>query len=417
MPTAAIMRGTSAAGSGAHPFNLEVNGTDLIGRVPLESITYDQPGPGSNGSMTFEVTDPTRTLTFAAWDHVRLIEHAAARSVLWGGFVASVSRRPAFGTGRIFTIECVGYGVLLDRRVVVDFMAPQNTSAMKIPDGIQAAATVWGNGIECYAYTPTNPADYTGDVTKTLFMPDPGGSGADWQQPFLAFDGLTLTDTLRGVIETWGEFGADLTPPKVGQYDEWPPIGFLYWVDSYKRLHAFWDKPTVASGYQGDAPQPLTDALPVANYAVTSLSFEEDNADLTHGVYVIGSGAGLGWAQLTISRPDALASAELQDIANNSLSTTAPKRDAFGRGYVDARQSTTVRGTLTTEDSQPWTVGQKLTLTNTALGIAAEEYRITAVRVQFMRGTTKRRNTITFGGSRGTRVLTKHFGTQRARSI
>ena len=55
----------------AHPFNLEVNGTDLIAKVQRHSIRVNMPGPGNNGSLSFTIEDATSTVVVTEWDEVR----------------------------------------------------------------------------------------------------------------------------------------------------------------------------------------------------------------------------------------------------------------------------------------------------------------------------------------------------------
>ena len=112
----------------AHPFNLEVNGIDRIASVPMESIRVEMAGPGTNGSLTFTIYDPDASVSVAAWDEVRLIEHAADQPLVFGGFVQSV-RHTAWATaGRSLEVQCVGYGILLDRKISPTAFTPGYTN-------------------------------------------------------------------------------------------------------------------------------------------------------------------------------------------------------------------------------------------------------------------------------------------------
>ena len=104
----------------AHPYNLEINGSDWIDAVISNTLHIEMAGPSSNGSLSVRLYDPAVGIDVAPWDEVTFTEHAATRPVLFGGFVQSVRYTTEPGlTGRWVDVECVGYGILLDKRIVV----------------------------------------------------------------------------------------------------------------------------------------------------------------------------------------------------------------------------------------------------------------------------------------------------------
>lgn len=377
-------------GTGVHPFNLEVNGNDIIDSVDLTTIDVEMPGPGTNGSMRFGVTDATLAHTINEWDEVRLIDWGMNREVQFGGFVQSVIPTPWAGPGRSLTVECMGYGVLLDRKVVPTFPITI-TSDDGIGEQLMLLVNTFGGRVHCFGYRPGASTTYEGSATLTVFQ------HSDWVAGIPIDTGSVITNQLlRGAIEQWADLGTDASLPAT-PYN--PSVGYIYWVDAYARFHAFWDKISVATGFDGDAP-PSTVGEAVFDAHASTIEYEADGSDAATSVYVVGgNAAGSGF----VRGPSKERAGDLEAFEDNSLSTNADLKQFYGGIRVVQGTETPIRGTLVIAETDPidYRPGQKLFITNTNLGLSVQPVRITAVRMKYLTGTGRRQYTLTYGGRLG----------------
>lgn len=375
---AAWALGTGAAGAGAHPFNLEANGVDLIGLVPMDSISIEVPGPGTNGSMTFSIRDPDSTVTLAEWDEIRFIEWGAARPVLFGGFVQSVRIMPwTRATGRNFQVTCVGYGILLDKKVVISHPAPTTSTIGQL---LLSLVNTWGGLIQGLGWNPVDPDDYEGSESLTVFC------DGDWFLSGAVTPTALGAQTLRTALDLWPALAYD------GGATTTPPVGWISWVDAYRRYHAMWDK-TTDSGYEGT----LTLTETTASETYGHLEYEREHTDKATAYYVTGGNAnGTGMVRVTGHER----AGDLEEMISISESDSAEALAAYGAGYIEANAGDPVRGQFVMERNTPIDVrpGQKLVATSTPLGWSTVTLgRITGVRISYQTSTV-RRYEVAFGG-------------------
>ena len=371
--------GTGAVGTGAHPFNLEINGVDLIARVDARSIDVEMPGPGNNGSMSFTVWDPTSSIPIIEWDHVRFIEHAASRPVTFGGFVQAVTTTVWAAGGRTHVVQCVGYGVLLDKRFIVahpaiTFIGSDDPVGINpgIGDLLQALISTYGGPITAVGYTTT------ATVSATVLV------HSDWR-PNVGLTALSRL-SLRSAIEAWASLSFDHRGSRSR------PTSMIYWVDASARFHATWlpsDQPT--SAFEGAATA-TTDSSNSPQYSVT---FEGDGSDYLNAIYVNDTGADP--PQWVREAPHPVAGYIEDTISLESGATGEAAQ--LGNYELDLRAGSTVVASFSRESSTPvdYRPGMSLTWTNAQLGLAAQKMRITGVRIRFIGG-SHRVYTLDLGG-------------------
>jgi len=280
--------GTGAVGSGAHPYNLEINSVDWIASLRDGSLSIEMPGPGTNGSMSFRLYDPAVAVSAEPWDEVRFLEHAAARPILFGGFVQSVRYSSQVGiTGRWVDIECVGYGILLERRVVPFWGGANNGSYMGYSANQYGGFSGPGHPIQAIV------GNYGGRITAQAFGTGPTSYARPDTPMFLGYPDVWEPDTstsvtfgpgtLRAAIEWWIGLGLDATGDAAGG---------VFWVDAYCRLWLLPDFATpanamraarVVGGHMGIVLDEATTT------SVSSIAWEREDADRLTSAYVVGA--------------------------------------------------------------------------------------------------------------------------------
>lgn len=392
----------------AHPFSLEINGVDVIGRVRMESIRVEEPGPGTNGSLSFTLEDPTGWRWVAkAWDEVRLIEHAADRPVLFGGFVQSVRTRPWAAVGRTIEVQCVGYGLLLDRRVVVSYNIGFWSDHLYPPLAIVRVLSWFGGRVN--ATTERTPYDrnaYTSDPEVTVANPDDlTWNAAPDEQP-----DVDSPATLRQVLDTWAgaltDYAAYGSPWTEGRES----IGAMYWVDGYARLHFHGNlnediAGAANSNYDGDAEVNIDEVTGTGKARAADLVLESENTDYTNRAYIVGSNAaGTGFVS---TGPLSDAVGDLDIIVSDSGSDTESKKRTKARTRMiirrklaaakaatlptqpDDRRMDVVLESSTTLDIRP---GQKMTVKSTPVTrsdtgtVQTWTFRVAGVSITFGSG-------------------------------
>lgn len=385
--------GTGAVGSGAHPYNVEVNGIDLMAdptaKVLMDGLTIEMAGPGTNGSMAFRVWDPDKHITINEWDEVRFIEHAATRSIHFGGFVQSVTMTAQGSpTGRWFDVVCQGYGCLLDRKII------DSASAWDVVIGPALQALVGTYGGRVTASGDSQPTADAPIVVDVSWRSRDEETGLDVALP-------TLTSTsLRSGLETWAGTGAELSiaPTAVNS------IGYLLWVDAYARLNAFWDE-TIGRG--NDRSYVGTATFGTADFE--EFRYERDGSDYATTSYVVGGTAlGTGFAR----RASHERAGDLEEILNEPLSTAADLLRGYGRSEVARRQQTPVRATATITSTTPldYRPGMAAAVTETNTGVTTATFlRITGVNIRFI-SDTARVYSLTIGGHKSRPSAMRRIG-------
>lgn len=385
----------------AHPFNLEINGVDWIGRVHYPSINIEMPGPGSNGSMTFTLADPDASITVNEWDEVRFIEHAATRPIQFGGFVQSVRYVAWAANGRSLVVTCVGYGILLDRKVVPSVPLQDGLTYSDAYDvSYRLVNIVNRHGGRVTATAPLVSAD---PADERYALPSLTGL---WTVGDEADATLPIADnqTLRSVIEAITE-PSNLYAAADGQ---WYPAASGHWVDSAAMLRCYPDGQTDSSYYGAetywkaqfdDASVPGLSIDESGTLAVTSLQYEREDTDRVTSAYIVGgNAAGTGYAR---ARQGLERAGDLEILFSDSESTTATYRNSKGAGAVNRTTAATARGTVSIESSTPvaaWP-GRNIQIDVSRLGLTASmNWRITSCLIAFQ-SSTHRTYTIGFGGN------------------
>ena len=371
----------------AHPFNLEVNGTDRIAAAHYPSIQIEMPGPGSNGSMQFTLYDPDASISVMEWDEVRFIEHAATRPILFGGFVQSVRYVAWAGPGRALVVTCVGYGILLDRKAVPEFpfdLGLLNNDAMR-----RLVPIVNRHGGLLTASAPSSP----GPMDATYSIPNTSGYWAfatsDWISQTTA---KTLRQIIEYVLANTQYWGGAVNEAASGSY----------WADSGRRVVVLPDLPADADATNlarqydsGDVPGLTVDES--GTLAVTDWDYEREDTDRLTSAYVQGADAGsTGWYRAA-PLPRA---GDLEVIVTDTSSTSAANIPVLGGSAVRQTEGSTARGSTTISSEVPLDIwpGRNIRTTSTGVSLSDADWRITGVNIAFA-SATHRTYSIAFGGN------------------
>lgn len=377
----------------AHPYGLEINGLDVIGDLIASSLVIDMAGPGDNGSMTFRLQDTGSAYSIAAWDEVRFHEHAATRPILFGGFVQSVRYIAWETTGRMIEVRCVGYGVLLDKRVVPEFPLPPvyNGAVCEVLVGY---INRHGGMLSAASYVDGS----TGYTSATLSIPRTTGvswtydrNGWSW-----AWDPMTLRAFIDRVV-------SGIRCSDSGVYTgTYGPASASYWVDGAGRVMVLPDFPADidAAGlpyqYDGGTVPGLTVDLS-GTLRVTGATYETEDIDRLSSVYVKGPTAGTtGWVRVPAPRR----AGDLESVASDSTIADSAARDATGSAAIKRTEGATARGSADVYSETPLDIwpGRNVRVTVPALGLASADWRITSVRIVF-HTSTARTYSVGFGGN------------------
>lgn len=380
----------------AHPFNLEINGVDYVTSVQFPTIDIEMAGPGTNGSMTFTLEDPASSVTVAEWDEVRFIEHAATRPILFGGFVQSVRFVAWAAGGRSIAVTCVGYGILLDKKVVPSFDTGATNTIWAFDQRLVSMVNAFGGKIGALANSSGVAPAATSSIYSIPYY------GNNWGIGFsIAIFSVPVNSTLRAAVEytlslgTWFDSATSTETP----------IGYSYWVDSACRLMAFPELPAAAASDSpsewrtsfdgGVVPGIAVDAL--GTYALEAVAYEREDTDRATSAYVVGGSAnGTGYYRA----PGLERAGDLEIVVTDSSVTDASGIKAKGGAAVGITTAATAHGELSIQSITPldiWT-GRNIQITFSQVGLAGEDWRITSVGITFD-NSTSRHYTIGFGGN------------------
>ena len=421
MGIAAWSYGTGATTSAAHPFSLAIQGIDVIDAVPRETIRLTS-SIASNGTLEFAIEDIANTQPIpTAYADVLFTEHAVAKAftafeptafeptafqtslattgvdeIIFSGLVIGVEVS-ALAMGRMISIRCVDYGLLLDKiGMTADFTAleagpsyPQTAAALApigpITSGAQAGGT----------WLATNDA--------RVMLPQ---YGFVYGLESLEGDVYAAWTPLRGVLEEIAahNIASQLAPnPVTGD--------FFIFVDPEQRLNWWNENVTYGNVHLGSAPRKIVESTSPAADEMTAadLTITYDHTGLESFVRGADSDAATG-GDNSRYLSDTAASGGLQ-IGTASLTRfMSDDNESYWacRGYLDSR-STVARGTFTVIGTVNFRIGQVATITSAALGLSADTFLIHAVSTDFLGGSV-RRCRVEFGGirasaSRATRTL------------
>lgn len=387
----------------AHPFNLEINGNDYIAKVDRTSIRVEMPGPGTNGSMTFELADASASVTVNEWDEVRLIEHAATpRPILFGGFVQSVRYRVWARGGRTLIVTCVGYGILLDKKVIIDDIVGIIPTPLFWP-GLLIASYVGRYGGRVWATGASGGIGTLGVFDQTSEVWGAPHIGNEWIINIFSTTepSLSVPTTLRSAIEYISGLSINFDP--IAGDDLLYPAPFAYWVDSaaHFRMLPILDPRGSAfathEDQQYDGTVPGFDLDTAGTYIVEGLEYEREDTDRLTTAYVVGgNAAGTGYYRAApLER-----AGDLESVLDDDTSLAADDIPSRGGASIGSTAAITATGTAVLRSSSPLAIwpGRQLTVTNPQLSLtSATKFRITSVNIDFLaRG--QRRYSVAFGG-------------------
>lgn len=402
---AALALGTGAASSAAHPFNLEINGVDVIASANMDSIRVEMPGPGTNGSFEVDLWDPTATLSISEWDEVRFIEHAATRPILFGGFVQSVRYSAWAVTGRTVSLRCVGYGILLDKKVLLadytglsaGIFVSRHLVSLVNRYGGRVTATCAGDALTggpWYTTAVHGVSDPSDDYT------DPGYAWFAGNVDSTTAYTLDADQTLRSAMDMLSSSGnwLDAVDPAT------LPAPITYWVDSAARVMAFPEMPSThvlathtAAQYDGGTVPGLSVTPSAGTYRVVALAVEREDTDRITAAHIQSStAAGTG----TYYGPSLARAGDLYAVTQDDTSLTAADVATKGAGIVRTTTAATMRASIALQATAPLDVwpGRNIRVTDARVGLAGEDWRMTGCRVTFGEGGA-RTYEVEFGGN------------------
>lgn len=383
-----------------HPYNLEVDGTDWIDLLVSDSLRIEMPGPGSNGSMSFTLYDPTAAVSLSPWQHVTFTEHAAPRPRLFGGFAQSV-RIGSSGAGRTIEVECAGYGILLDRRLVISEAAHTLTGvADTFGNNMVGLVNRYGGIISALGYASTNSTQSLATVDKTVEC------GILWYSS--AYPALSLV-TLRGALDRWAEAAVRDYPVASSTGERG-----VYWVDSCARLHLVfastdWEVSSDGNYLWDHLALYATGSGSFGGYTgptakIESIDLEYESTDRVTSVYVSGTWPGTMWR----SASDPVAG-DMVSYVSSSAAADEPSSRAVAQTEMAGRSSA-VRGSLTFTSSAPVDVrtGQGIRVESAAAGVSTTS-RIASVEIRWL-SPDVRTYSVGFGGIYGVPSLANRSG-------
>ena len=356
---------TKAWSTKAHPYSLQVNGTDVIRRtgtlgqrvgVPLESIRVTEVGANGAGTLSFLYEDPVRAFALPARASVRFLDHTvtAAGTTVFGGLAQTRRIVPAFGQqGLAYTVDCVDYNRLLDVTVVPKLKYKAGYSDKALLQGVVAHSSR-------HAFLLT----HTSFITQTKASMEA-----------MDFSGMTLRAAIEAIQAAAG-------------------TSSQYYVDVNGYLHYYTGATEAA---MGAAPYTFTDNPSLGTHLVPEdLEVEYDDSQLVNAVYVIGATpAGSGWVK---DETAIKAYGLVQAAVKAPHSTTATTMANSGTHYLARHKDPVVRGSFSyTGPEKGFRVGQSVTITNAALGLAAAVYPLKQLDTTFSAGGTVRTYQFSFG--------------------
>ena len=334
--------GAALTTPGAAAPRLWIDGTNVLtgsagAGVDVSGVTISSGLDDTAGELTATFGDPALAYTLPARATVMLYD-GATDTILYSGRLTARDVVPDFGQqGRSTQLRATDWSERLDGSYVTAIYYPSGLTDQAM---VQSLCGIFGRGeLVTFPY-----------VLNTATM------------PAMAFGGQSLRSAIEQVaIQAAG----DLT----GQRH--------YYVDPQKRLHYFLTESNAA-------PKNLNSVVSGTEIAPSDLSISYDDSAIRTAVLVRGgtaAGSGYvvngaavalyGWVADQLDAPDSI---------------TAAQKAAYGNGYLAPRSVPVVRGSFTVDQSSGWAAGQTILVTNTALGLAARSFYLTAVEREFVSG-------------------------------
>jgi hypothetical protein len=213
---AALIAAEAALGLPARTFGLYVGGLDLIKNAasgygaPIESIELTEAAAGQVSGLKFTVDDPLSAIDIATGAPVLLMD--IARDVpLFAGWVDVRGSATLAGTGRSFSVTCVGIDAVLDWL----FVPGQVTWAVADNhyDVVQrAAAAAIGIGVPLNVASAAGSPDLAHPVSHASTMNNAGTAGEGTLRAVLQTIGQAadasaaapIVNTWKATVDWWG---------------------------------------------------------------------------------------------------------------------------------------------------------------------------------------------------------------------
>lgn len=375
-------------------YSILIDGLDVAGQVPYDTIRVTEAGPGAVSSMSFTIKDPTKRVTIQdsayvqSWDYTRDLP-------VFAGFVQTQEPIPGYGgSGRDIDVTCYGIESLLDQIIV-----PEYTTRVTDTDSAGAVPVEGHTFLQSVAaYAPLRAFSTTLPSAGSQALPiatDGVVALAD-----LVVDGMTIRNAFQAFAEkTW-------------------PIAFNFalTVDMWGGIRKYIYPPIPSGiGWPTDYVD-LTIVETTGGTAAASLRWTRDSSpgQVITAVYVNGgNAAGTGWVvgDTTQGRGEAY-------VADASI-TTADLKNAAGNAVLRQRGTGAGRGTLTIENYTPIAgvhAGGPLVITNAALGWTANDFAISQIDKTFNKTGTQNW-TVTFFDVLGAPVAGRAHISRRLRSF
>lgn len=371
MPSAAIMQGTGATSSAAHPYSLEVSGRDLITQVDRRSIRVYRTLEGSSVStMSFRVENTDNTLDFsgmwgralsghgsgygAAWSMQPVLFHDhTTNRTLFRGFVDGLRMGSAYAGGTFIEVRAVGISTMMDRLIIVQDVTIDRT---KYAGPLAMVSAL-------LALVPTQGVLFIKPI------------GAEWDGVYMVGSqtisaGTTLRTALLSLLEELGG------TPSVLYADD---------VDGGVYVYTTGDD-------RGSAPKNI-DYAPSGGgeVAAEELVYDLELGDFRNTIYIdSATAAGKGWVQrLMIESGDPTISQFVtQTYLRDDASTTAATRDVLGDRSLRGTH-TALEGALTVRvtGAYNWGLDQVTVLDYFEfVPFHSAEHRITGIGLTFDAG-------------------------------
>lgn len=368
-----------------HPYSLHLEGCDIIGQVPIESIAITEAGPGGVSSMSFSVDDSTSVLTISDGAEVRMWDYTRDLPMFFG-WVESVSVTAWAAVGRTYQISAYGIESLLDTVIIPSMTRTSSdeddqTNALASDEVLQVLAANAGLRVGKDSVSSVSASSLSKPIADTLqYLMS--------YTPTVVLDGMTIRNAIQAFMDACNLPSPDPVPMFLS-VDFWGGVRWWSWLGN-------WSTSTYASfpNVPSDYATITIDNSATGAISATELSYERDMSPgaMVNAVYVKGgSAAGTGWVvgDTTTGRHEAYVTSSATNqfmMAAAASSLMAAKSKVAGRGSLRLEQFTPV-------NAHP---GGPLVITDTLMGWASQKALITQIDKTMVPGTLYQDWTISF---------------------
>jgi hypothetical protein len=385
------MRNLGLVSSDAHPYSLTIDGQDVIDKVPLESITITEAGPGAVSSMHFTTWDTDASVEIG--NGAEIIFHDNDHNLRpFGGFLEAPDHRPAFGgSGRIGDIGAFGYESYLDTIInptfdiatgtygsVLDRFGDPNGGPFTEMNLLQALVS--NAPFRAFGGAGSQAEPIKNTISYTTSDPSLHGGAPQSSIVAIAMAGQTLRQSFEAYLAAVVPEGA------------LPAMALT--VDFYRGVRLFpWGTGADPALF---TPTDYTTLIIGSGVYASSLSWQEDHSPgaIINAVYVKGGAvASTGWVvgDTTTGRRESYVTI---------TGTTAEQKYAAAQAILGQRGTAAGRGTLTLENFTPINAhpGGRVVITNAQMpgGWSSKTFLISQIDKTFVAGTGKQNWTVSF---------------------